>query len=125
MDEEQLRLEYWEDTRSHPAYPLWVIFRHVGHESGVHDDLPYLRHTQRDLPEILKALEAHPMLETVAQDIQLHIEELRATLWYAIWKIEHLNPPSASQEWNHRVDVAWRDGTLSIPEKRSHQSNDL
>lgn len=122
MDEEQLRLEYWEDTRSDPAYPLWVIFRLIGHQTGHHENLPYLRQGQKDLPEILKMLETHPLLETIAQDIHVSSDELRATLWYAIWKIEHLTPPLDSQSWNHRVDQAWRDGILSVNNKRSPES---
>lgn len=125
MDEEQLRLEYWEDTRSDPAYPLWVIFRLIGHQSDSFDSLPYLRHSQRALPEILKALETHPQIETIAQDIHVSADELHACLWYAIWKIEHLTPPLDSQAWDHRVDQAWRDGILSLKNKRSPESNDL
>lgn len=113
MNEEQLRLEYWEDTRSDPAYPLWVIFRLIGHEAGIHDDQPYLRATQTNAADVLKSVETHALMKSVAEDIGVSLDELRATLWYAIWKIEHTPPPEDDQQWNRRVDTAWRSGTLS------------
>lgn len=113
MNEDQLRLEYWEDTRSDPAYPLWVIFRLIGHETGVHDGQPYLRATQKDAADVLKSVETHPLLTSVAEDIGVPIDELRATLWYAIWRIEHTPPPEDTQQWNRRVDEAWRSGIFS------------
>ncbi|NMP21916.1 hypothetical protein [Sulfobacillus harzensis] len=117
MDEEQLRLEYWEDTRSDPAYPLWVIFRLIGHQRGLHDDQPYLRHAQTSVADVLKAIETHPSLPTIAKDLAISVDELRASLWYAVWKVEHTPPPPDQDRWNPRVDEAWRSEILQIPDK--------
>ncbi len=122
MNEEQLRLEYWEDTRSDPTYPLWVIFRLIGHESGHHDDQPYLRTSGKPAAEVLKAVETHPFMQSLADDIGVPIDELQATLWYAIWRIEHTPPPKDDQQWNRRVDEAWRSGIFTRPSKGAAKS---
>jgi hypothetical protein len=117
VDEEQLRQEYWEETRSDPAFPLWVIFRQVGHEAGVLDNQPYLRESHREVPEVLKAVEQHPLFEAIAHDLSLAPDAARAALWYAVWQIEHLPPPDRWQSWNRRVDAAWAEQVLKNPNK--------
>jgi hypothetical protein len=114
MDEEQLRLEYWEDNRTNREFPLWVIFKFIGHASGQSDDVPYLRHADQDLPTVLKALETHPSIAALASDLGIAPDELRAALWYCTWVVEHGKPPASWAEWNERVDTAWRSHTLRI-----------
>ena len=118
MDEEQLRLEYWEDTRTNPDFPLWVIFKFIGHASGQWDSVPYLRHAGQDLPAVLKALETHPSIDALAMDLGIGPEELRAALWYCTWLVEHRAPPSNWREWNERVDEAWSTNVLKIDQER-------
>lgn len=119
MDEEHLRLEYWEDNRTNREFPLWLIFKFVGHADAEWDGVPYLRHAGRDLPSVLKALETHPTIDRLAADLEIAPDELRAALWYCIWLVEHRKPPAASEEWNQRVDEAWRTRILNIPQQRS------
>ena len=121
MDEEQLRIEYWEDNRTNRDFPLWVIFKFIGHASGHSDNLPYLRHSGQDLPTVVKALEGHPSIDALASDLKLAPEELRAVLWYCTWLLEHRPPPSAWEEWNNRVDEAWKTDTLRITEQRRNE----
>lgn len=121
MDEEQLRLEYWEDTRTSPDFPLWVIFKFIGHTSGQWDNAPYLRHSSRDLPAVLKALEAHPAIDALATDLDIAPDELRAVLWYCTWLVEHRTPPSVWSEWNERVDDAWHTKALTIDQQRRNE----
>lgn len=123
MDEEKLRLEYWEDNRTNRDFPLWVIFKFIGHASGRSDDLPYLRHSGRDVPAVLKALEVHPAIDALAADLGIAPDELRATLWYSTWLAEHRPPPSNWDAWNDRVDEAWRTHALGITEQRRHEPN--
>ncbi|MCY0899117.1 MAG: hypothetical protein OWU33_09320 [Firmicutes bacterium] len=119
MNEEHLRLEYWEDTRSDPQFPLWVIFKFIGQAHGIADNLPYLRPSQRDLASVLKALEAHPALDAIAADVDIAPEELHATLWYLTWLVEHHPVPPRWHEWNSRLDTAWQQRlfTLSKPKE--------
>lgn len=119
MDEEQLRLEYWEDNRTNRDFPLWVIFKYIGHAAKEWDGVPYLRHAQRDVPSILKSLETHPSLAALAADLSVAPEELRAALWYCTWVVEHLYAKPEGEEWNARVDDAWRNQILRITEQRS------
>lgn len=123
MDEEKLRLAYWEDNRTNRDFPLWVIFKWIGHVSGRSDDLPYLRHSEQDLPTVLKALEVHPAIDALAFDLGIAPEELRATLWYCTWLVEHRPPPSGWESWNSLVDDAWRTKTLQVAEQRRNEPN--
>lgn len=124
MDEEQLRLEYWEDNRSNPEFPLWVIFRCIGHQADHFDNLPYLRHSQQDLASLFKQMESSPHFESLSKDLKVPVEEMRAALWYVIWRIEHFSAPSAWAEWNRRVDEAWAIKTLSLSSERTNGPDD-
>ncbi|PSR21218.1 MAG: hypothetical protein C7B45_11795 [Sulfobacillus acidophilus] len=116
MDEEELRLEYWEDTRSHPEFPVWVIFRLIGHSPDQCDGVPYLRASHQDVATVLKHLEEHPVIDKLATDTGIAPAELRACLWYCIWLVEHRLPPQAWQQWNQRVDEAWAIKALHLPQ---------
>ncbi len=110
--EDELRTAYWEDCRSDPRFPLWVIFRRVGQASAVQDGLPYVRPGGPDLPSVLKRLEQWPRLSELAQDLGLSPDDCRAVLWYLIWRLEHggADPEWEDwQRWNARIDEAWRN----------------
>jgi uncharacterized protein (DUF433 family) len=119
MDEEQLRLEYWEDTRSHPEFPIWLIFRLIGHTSDACNGTPYLRPSRQDVADVLKRLEEHPAIAQLAVDVGIAPAELRASLWYCIWLVEHQAPPAVWRKWNQRVDEAWATQVLHLPQQRS------
>jgi uncharacterized protein (DUF433 family) len=110
MDETALRTAYWEDNRSRRDFPLWVVFRRIGHEAGRADGHPYLRPSGTGVAEILKGLEALPTIPTLARELACTEEELRATLWYLTWLVERLPAPDSWAEWNRRVDQAWEAG---------------
>ncbi|WP_053959130.1 hypothetical protein [Sulfobacillus thermosulfidooxidans] len=112
MDEASLRLDYWVDTRSDPKFPLWVIFKEIGHSQTKCDHLPYARRSLRSIPELLKQLEHLAPLKAIAKDLNVPEQEVRAALWYAAWILEHVPPEKSWQEWNNRVDQAWQDGIL-------------
>jgi len=114
MDEEALRTEYWEDTRTHRAFPLWVVFREVGQAPG---GPPYLRRTGEALPDILKKVEELAAIPLLAEQVGIEAQELRAILWYLTWVSERLPAPEAWEAWNRRVDLAWQDHTLQPLEK--------
>ncbi len=120
MDEQQLRLDYWEDNRTRPEFPLWVIFKFIGHALDTAEGVPYLRHAQRELPAVLKDLEAHPAIDRLAEELRLSPQELRASLWYCVWLLEHQAPPDAWRDWNRRVDEAWSQHVLGITNQRSN-----
>lgn len=106
MTEDQLRTEYWEDNRSNPLFPLWIVFKEIGHESSQFDGMPYTRKSRRDVPSVLKDLELSPLVPQLAEQLGVETSELRATLWYAAWELEHLKPRAAWEAWNQRVDQA-------------------
>ncbi len=106
--EDELRTAYWEDGRSDPRFPLWVIFRRVGQAPSAQGGLPYVRPDGPDLPSVLKRLEQWPRLPELAQDLGLSTDDCRAVLWYATWKVEHSAVEPALVDWNARVDAAWR-----------------
>ncbi len=112
LDEASLRLEYWVETRSHPQFPLWVIFKEIGHSPTQCDQLPYGRRSRRTVPELFKELEQQASLATIAKDIGVPEQEMRAAIWYAIWVMEHQEPQDIWQAWNDRIDAAWRHGLL-------------
>ncbi len=112
MDENELRLEYWVDTRSHPGFPLWVIFKEIGHARESAGGHPYGRRSHLDVSEILKQLELHEHMADIAKTMEIPEQELRAALWYASWVIESQSPPPDGEEWNSRIDEAWRQGQL-------------
>ncbi len=112
MDEESLRLEYWIDTRSDPRFPVWVIFKEIGHSQTECEQQPYSRRTRQPVTELLKKIEEWAPLASLAQTIQVSEKELRAALWYAIWTVEQKQPEGAWQTWNDRVDQVWRDGVF-------------
>lgn len=112
MDENELRLDYWIDTRSHPQFPLWVVFREIGHDAGLHDGLPYLRRSREDVASVLKRLEALPEFAGMASALGIHPQELRAAIWYLIWRVENTEAPPEWSEWNGRLDTAWAEGIL-------------
>lgn len=105
MDEEQLRTEYWEETRTHRDFPVWVVFREIGHAPR---RSPYLRRTEEPLPDILKRMEASELIPALASRLGLHTQELRAVLWYLTWVSERLEAPASWEAWNRRVDQAWQ-----------------
>jgi hypothetical protein len=112
VSEDDLRTDYWVDTRSDPRFPLWVIFKQIGREPGRADGLPYTRQSGLDLATLLKRLEAFDSLPAVAQTVGVRTEELRAALWYLIWAVETSRPPDDWTAWNQRLDEAWRQGLL-------------
>ncbi len=109
MTEDQLRTEYWEDNRTNPLFPIWLVFRAIGHEDGQCDGVPYTRKSRREVPSILKTLETSPLVSQLAKELGIEESELRATLWYAAWELEHIKPRAAWQAWNQRVDQAPSD----------------
>jgi len=113
MDEESLRTDYWVDTRNHPDFPYWVIFKHIGHDSQRADGAPYLRATGEAVPEVLKRLELHPGLPTWAHELSIPPDALRAAFWYAIWLLERMPVPSSWHDWNHTLDEAWQKGVFN------------
>lgn len=115
MDEATLRTEYWVDNRSRRDFPLWVIFRQIGQQAGLHEGHPYLRRSGMPLADLVKRLEAHPAVPQIASDLGCEEQELRATLWYLTWLLESLPTPEAWDQWNRRLDEAWREGVLGAP----------
>ncbi|MCL4493769.1 MAG: hypothetical protein M1294_03040 [Firmicutes bacterium] len=113
MDEESLRLDYWIDTRSDPQFPLWVIFKEIGHSPTECDQQPYARRSRQSVAELLKRVEELAPLASIAQEIKVSEKEVRAALWYAVWAVEHKKPPATWQSWNDRVDQAWGEGLFS------------
>ncbi len=106
--EDELRTAYWEDCRSDPRFPLWVIFRRVGQAPSVQEGLPYVRPDGPDLPSVLKRLEQWPRLPEMAQELGLSPEDCRAILWYLIWRVERGAADPEWEQWNARIDQAWR-----------------
>jgi len=113
MTEDELRSEYWVDNRHHPDFPLWVIFKQVGADPSRHGGLAYVRQSDCDVATVLKRLELLDDLPAWAQKIGVTTDELRACLWYVIWKVETATPPATWQEWNRRVDEAWANHVLT------------
>lgn len=113
MNESELRTEYWVDTRSHPEFPLWVIFKRIGHQQGVVNGVPYLRESKKEIPDVLKALERHQELPLWAKDLGMSEAELRSVLWYVTWLSESKAPPPEWEDWNRRVDEAWTRNLLA------------
>ncbi len=112
MAESELRLDYWIGTRTHPRFPLWVIFKEIGHSSEQADGHPYGRRSSRPVSELLNTLERSPDISAAAKSMAVPEQELRAALWYAAWVLDGLTPPAEWKEWNDKVDEAWRSGTL-------------
>lgn len=104
VNEDQLRTEYWEDNRTHPLFPLWIVFREIGHAKELCEGKPYVRQTGRDVPSILKEMETSPLIPQLAASLGIEETGLRALLWYTAWELEHLKPREAWNRWNHRVD---------------------
>jgi hypothetical protein len=115
MDENELRLDYWVDTRSHPEFPLWVIFKEIGHERDKAEGHPYGRRSNMGVGEMLKQLELAEGLGNIAHTMGIPEQELRAGLWYASWMVEKQSPPADWEGWNSKVDEAWRQGQLRGP----------
>lgn len=118
MDEETIRTDYWVDNRSDRRFPLWVIFRLVGHDRDTLDGLPYTRLTKTDVVTVFKKLEQHILLADLARSLDIHPQELTAALWYVIWLVAQ-TPASEDPhwvQWNKRVDQAWEAGWLKLGE---------
>ncbi len=114
-NEEKLRLAYWEDRRSDPRFPLWVIFRRIGQSPAAHSGLPYVRPGGPDLPDLLKRLEQWPDLPQLASYLNIPPDDLRAVLWFLTWKAEHTPADAEWADWNARVDEAWASGRATPP----------
>jgi hypothetical protein len=112
MDEESLRLDYWIDTRSNPQFPLWVIFREIGHSPVECDQEPYARRSRRPVAELLKKIEELIPFDSIAEKVHVSERELRATLWYAIWVVGQQKPQGAWETWNTQIDQAWEEGVF-------------
>ncbi|AUW93608.1 MAG: hypothetical protein OWR62_01550 [Sulfobacillus thermotolerans] len=108
MDENELRLDYWVATRTNPKFPLWVIFKEIGHRDGQGE--AYGRRSLRPVREMLRDLEDSEWIPKAAEGLAVPEQELRAALWYAIWLLDQKEPPSEWKEWNDKVDEAWRKG---------------
>lgn len=113
MDENELRLDYWIDTRSDKTFPLWIIFKQIGQAQGKFDNLAYLRQSGLDIVSVLKTLEQHPRIGDMARDLEIGEQELRAMLWFLVWLVEKNAPPASWESWNERIDEAWRNKTLT------------
>lgn len=114
MDEESLRTDYWVDNRSDKEFPLWVIFRMIGQETGIVDGMPYVRPSRESLPALLKRLEEAPETDRLCEALGLARQEVSAAFWYLIWLVERMGAPPNPHwtEWNRRVDEAWDVGIL-------------
>jgi uncharacterized protein (DUF433 family) len=112
MAEDEMRSEYWVDTRNDPRFPYWVVFRLIGHDPEVFGGAPYLRRSGRDLPGLLKEMELQEEVPALAAKLGVSADELRAALWYLVWVMEASSAPAPWAEWNRRVDAAWRQGLL-------------
>lgn len=112
MDENDVRTDYWIDNRSNRVFPLWLIFKQVGHEMGVMDNLPYLRQSRRGVSDVLKTLEQRPEFIRLATVLGIGEDELRALIWYVSWLVENQPMPDEWAQWNRRVDSAWASGVL-------------
>lgn len=118
MEENELRTDYWVDNRSNRQFPLWVIFKQIGHDPDMCDGLPYVRQSRRDLPSLIKSLENHPLVPRLAEDLGIRVDELRAALWYVTWTLETRPAPESWHLWNQKVDDAWAHGILQ-PERQA------
>lgn len=112
MDENDLRTDYWVDNRSNKQYPLWLVFKQIGHELGVMDDEPYVRQSRRHVSQLLKTMEQTSEFIRMAGILGITEDELRAMIWYLIWLVERQEIPIEWSEWNRRIDAAWQSGVL-------------